>query len=626
MRPLPRIQPQGPKFATCSDGAFRVAGVRLERRDTEGARRPPRTAIVKGSRGVPLWTLRLLCASVLGMAAATAADLRCDGILGNSGEQGPTLVRFADSPTRGMGVACDRFGTLWDRAGKGRLNRYALDGRQMASYRIPAQEDRIDKIAIAGERIVLLLGKQIHTIDVHAPSESEAQALKIPAECLSSNAVNGRVAIAGKDGDLSMLDPTSGALEKLGTAKLKDLSEIELGPDGTVYLHAEWKIHKFADGKLATDGWPKPSPGERPQLIDGHWFGHAWHGTVKRFDADLQPAPGVVLGGASGSFIGHLAQNSELSNSRGLALVNPRLYAASGWGCVLHLVSWDPEVRKMEIVRRLGALPTVSGLGLDRDGNVWCFAGRWAWNDGPGTPLRDGVNSPEHPGIGQAAMLENDLMVAPGRLWGKPTLYAGKPDGEVKTFRYEKDFTLPKDLAGSAVFKQDGKLTLLVLSPKGNAQAYEIAANGEWRANRGDVSLQTTAPLKEWTSLAMKGESLLAAADGNVVEFARDGAHWKETRRWNSWGGDAAARFGSKIWICADAGRLWVSDTERHRVLAFDLASGKPIASFGTLDKAGTSLTDLTRPQVITARGERAVVHDSGNQRLVKLRMEQPLP
>jgi sugar lactone lactonase YvrE len=559
--------------------------------------------------------------AVFATSAALGAEIHCEGVLGNSGEQGATLVRFDEQPTRGMGVAYDTFGTLWDRAGKGRLNRYALDGRLLASYRLPNRDDRSDQLAIAGGQIVLLIGKQIYTVDVNAAADSEAKALKIEAECISSNALKGRLAIAAKDGTISLLDPASGALEKVATVNLKGLSEIELDADANIYIHADGKIHKLAGGKLVTDGWPKPSPGERPQLIDGHWFGHAWHGTIKRFDADLQPAPGVVLGGASGSFIGHLAQNSELSNARGLALINPKLYATSGIGCVLQLASWDPEARKMELIRRLGALPTVSGLGLDKEGNVWCFAGRWEWNDAPDTPLRDCVNGPEFPGIAQAVMLDSDIMVTPGRLWGKPSIFAGKLDGEIKVYRYEKEFDLQKDPACTAAYKKDGKWILLNVSPKGTAQAHEIAANGEWRANLGAVTLQTASPMKEWTSLAMKGDTLLAAADGNVIEFARDGVNWKETRRWSSWEGDAASKFGARVWICADAGRLWVSDTERQRVLAFDLASGKSIATFGTTDKAGTSLTDLTRPQVIMARGTRAVVHDSGNQRLMKLRL-----
>jgi len=62
-----------------------------------------------------------------------------------------------------------------------------------------------------------------------------------------------------------------------------------------------------------------------------------------------------------------------------------------------------------------------------------------------------------------------------------------------------------------------------------------------------------------------------------------------------------------------------VSDRERHRVVAFDAASGKALATFGKADQKGTDLGTLAEPQVIAARGERAVAHDSGNQRLVKL-------
>ncbi|MCX7935975.1 MAG: hypothetical protein N3A66_12035, partial [Planctomycetota bacterium] len=256
--------------------------------------------------------------------------------------------------------------------------------------------------------------------------------------------------------------------------------------------------------------------------------------------------------------------------------------------------------------------------------NIWCLAGRWAWSDGPTAPLRDGVNNPEFPGIGQAVMLDDDIMIAPGRLWGKPTLYAGRLDTEVKTFRYERDFELPTDLAGSAVYRQGQQLRLLVITRDGNAFGYEIAGNGEWRANRGQVQLQTSQPFKEWTSLAMCGERLLAAADGWIVEFAPDGERWQEEKRWNSWGSDAAARFGSRIWIAADSGRLWVADSERHRVLVLLAAKRTPIASFGTVDQSGDSLTTLNQPRVIACRGERAVVHDSGNQRLVKMLLMAP--
>jgi hypothetical protein len=74
---------------------------------------------------------------------------------------------------------------------------------------------------------------------------------------------------------------------------------------------------------------------------------------------------------------------------------------------------------------------------------------------------------------------------------------------------------------------------------------------------------------------------LLSAGDGFVIEFARDGQNWKEERRWNSLG------------------------------------------SFGTADSPGDDLTHVNTPTTLAACGDRAVVYDSGNQRLVKLRLEK---
>ena len=77
-----------------------------------------------------------------------------------------------------------------------------------------------------------------------------------------------------------------------------------------------------------------------------------------------------------------------------------------------------------------------------------------------------------------------------------------------------------------------------------------------------------------------------------------------------------------RVFIAADEGRLWAADAERHRVVCFNLGTGKPLAVFGICDKAGADLASLDRPQAIAARGRRAVVYDSGNQRLVKLALK----
>lgn len=567
----------------------------------------------------------VLLASFLAARSAGAEQIVCAGVLGNSGEAGDTLVRFGPvgSHDSGLGVVYDRLGSLWDRAGKGTLNRYAPDGRLLAQYRIPdgggGWQDQ-DAIALAGDTIVMKLGRRLYTLSVTAPPGSEPNDLGVEAERMSLGSANGRVA-AYANGKLFLLDAETGRTQQVAESG-GGVAWLELGPDEAVYAVVDWKMHKFVNGQRVRSGWPRDCPGERPQLLDGVWFGHGWHGTVRRFDAELQPAPGVVLGGASGSFIGHLDQNSELVKGSGMARLAPRLYAISGIGGIMHLAEWDASARRMTLLRRIGAVPVCRGLGLDRSGNVWFHAGSWKWDDRPDEPLRFGVNAPEHPGVGQAAMLDSDCMVAAGWLWGKPTFYRGPLGGEVRTDRIEQGCALSRAAVAATWYRRDGKLVFVTMEPSGAARAFFVGEDGAYRDEAGAVEFRPAVAAREWAALARVSDgALLGAADGAVVEFAPEGPSWKETRRWNSWGSGPDERFGPRIRIAADDGRLWVADTERHRVLCFDLATRRPLASFGRTDAAGTDLGSLSSPGVIAARARRAVVHDAGNQRLVRLEL-----
>lgn len=554
----------------------------------------------------------LTCALLLSLQAGER--LSCEGVLGNSGEAQASLVRFGLKPARGIGVALDREGSLWDRGGAGVLNRYAPDGRLLASYRIPGSEDQSDKIAMADGFVILKLGGRLYPLAVDAAPGTEVRPAG-EADAMSFGSHGGRVAVVRKK-QLELFDPRSGERKALG--EIPGASDVEIDAQGSVYVLKDGELRKYVDGGEVRDGWPKKSPGERPQLLGDAWFGHAWHGTVRRFTALLDPDPGVVLGGASGSFIGHLDQNSELSNGRGMARLGPGLYAVSGIGGVLHLLEWDATKRQMTIVRRIGALPSVRGLGLDRTGRVWCRGGVWRWEDGPDAPLERGVNIPEE--MGQAVLLPGDAMVAPAFMWGKPSFYHGSLSKELKTHRVEKGCALTKGAVGSASYLVKNRRVLLVVDASGKGTAFQIGEDGGYQADAGVVELRTATPAAEWTSLAMKDEqTLLAAADGAVIELSRDGEGWKEARRWSSWGAGPADKFGRRISIAADAGRLWVSDEERHRVVCFDLGTGKVSAMFGTADRAGADLASLDRPGVLAARDRRAVVFDSANQRLLKL-------
>ncbi len=549
-------------------------------------------------------------------SACQSAEIVCDGVLGNSGEQGASLVRFGDQSARGIGVAVDRFGSLWDRAGKGVLNRYAADGRLLGAYRISTGENGNDQIAIVGDTLVLLLGGRLHTLAVTAPAGSEATATKVEAKALSFAAYKGRVALLQGD-KIVWFDPATSAIEPV--TEMKDVDAVEVGNDGAVYARSRNQLHRVAGATTANSGWPKVSPGERPQNIDGWWYGHAWHGTIKRNDANLDPNPGVVLGGASGSFIGHLDQNSELSNARGMAKLWDGVFALSGIGGILQLASWDGATKQFSVVRRIGAVPSCRGLGLDREGRVFHHTGVWQWHDGPDVPMKFQINPPE--GLGQVVMLDDERMVAATYLWGKPAFIRGDLTIEAKIDRIEKDCALPKDTVGAALYKGDGGWTLLTILPDGKTNAFALDPEGRYRADRAAVTLNTAQPVKEWTSLAMAGDSLLAAADGQVISFARDGEGWKEAKRWNSWGASPDQKFGARIHLSGDGKTLVVADRERHRVLGFAPDGGTPQWSFGAIDKAGTDLATMDHPETVAIRNGRVVVYDSGNQRLLKLRL-----
>ncbi len=548
-------------------------------------------------------------------AGSLRADvLQCAGILGNSGEQGSSLVRFGTAEASGLGVVCDRYGSLWDRAGAGVLNRYSPDGRLLATYRLPdSQPNRSsDAIALTGENVLLRLGKGLYSLPLDAPSGTAAKPMNVAADWMSPSAQGGWVAAA----TANEVFLVNAAGERKPVAILKtNVQGLELGPDGVVYVQDAGGLSRVDAAAPIRVG---PLPGERPQFLAGSWFGSGWHSTVRRFDAALNPAPGVVLGGNSGSFIGHVDEQSEIVNGRGLAQVNPNLFAISGLSGVMHLLQWSHTNARFTPVRRIGAVPQCAALGLDRDGRVWYGSGSWQWSDGPATPLRYGIPAGQ---VFTTTMLDSDVMVAYAQLHSKPALIYGKLDSEMQQRHIEKAADLPGEAVAIVATEFRKRRALLVLTKKGQATVVYIGANGSYESDAGTAELATATPVREWTALAAAGrDGLIGAGDGFVIELARDGDNWRETRRWNSWGQNADEKFGANIWLSA-AGRLWVADATRHRVLCFDPATRRPLAFFGSVDVSGDSLSTLNTPRTLTANVNKAVVFDSGNQRVVKLEL-----
>ena len=424
---------------------------------------------------------------------------------------------------------------------------------------------------------------------------------------MSFGSVNGSIAIATLSQDrkswtVSLFDPETKQTAPLIDGPLASLQDIELMPDKGLVAQFDGKLHLFRNGKEVTEGWPHSGgPGGRLQLLDGYWYGSVWHGTIRRFNADLEPDPGVVLGGGSGSFIGHVDGNTEIEACRGLAIIQGNLFAGSGMYGILQLLNWNKELQQFQLIRRIGAVQLCQGLGINRQGKVWYNSGYWNWDDGPASILHDctsGGPSRDTPGIGQLVMLPGEQLCCTGDP-ERGTQIIGGPFAWNVFITDLKDGPAIKNtglLNGSAVYMNGKIQTLLTIDAAGEGQTWRVDAvenrGKNARPDLGQTKLETQDPVKEWTSLAMKNaDTLLGAGDGSVIEMTRgDGDIWRETKRWSSWQGAAPSAFGGKIYICSDAGNLWVSDTEHHQVLCFGLADGVLRATFEQPARRGTIL------------------------------------
>jgi hypothetical protein len=559
-----------------------------------------------------------------GTVSAEPAQLRCDGVLGNSGEQGATLVRFAARRARdqrdGLGLACDRFGTLWDRAGIGQLNRYALDGRLLATVALPpTPPTHLDTACLVDDTLLMFLKEELWTLDVAAETPAPKKR-GLALRTMARTAVGGRILVVLRDEPprLAFYSPSNDTTEPLpwppvgeglpGLAVTPDGNPLALDPktkDVRELVGQEWrKRGRFAEGV--------------PQTVDGFYWVGQWHGTVKRFNTDFAPDPGVVLGGASGSFIGHLEGNYEVSSPTAVAAAGPSVYALGGMGCVAHLAAWDKATRQLTLVRRIGALHGIGGhLALDATGRVRTPAGIWNWNDGPTTPVRlsTGLN-----GNGQVAVFDNGVFFSSSFVYGTmPAVAWGAFDAEASSAseRNKPNAQLPGNVRGCVALRGDKARRTLRLTADGQMVETRHDPSGKPAEALTTGKLLATPPIVEPTSLACLSDGrVLAAADGCILALDRTEkpGDWREQRRWNAVGD---LRFGSAVTIASDGRGVWISDTANHRVLCVDEALTSVIATFG--GARGDDLAHCDSPTAISANGRRAVVYDEGNQRLLKL-------
>jgi hypothetical protein len=529
-------------------------------------------------------------------ALSLAADsLRPVGSLGNSGE-----VRFAEKTARGMGPVIDAEGTIWERGGANQLNRYSPDGRMLASFEIPegGGSGANDQLTLAGDLLLLNLSGRLLSFKL-----SNFVFNELPrAEILSSSSFKGRVVIFSEK-TLSWLDPVTDKKQAI-TKITYHVDAIHLTEDGIVHIFGGGLVHAWKDAK-PLPGFPKGFKGERPRKIGDHWYSHAWHGTINRLDAKFQPDPGVVLGGASGSFIGFLPQSADLDNGRGMVQVRDGLFAVSGMGGVVQFLSWNGNEQRFKIVRRLGALTGISGVALDETGQIWTTRGSWRWSDGPEVPATIGD---KEAGISaQPTVLDGKILCVVKTHYSDTRLAHGPLIDANGWSHFEwntiKDFKLSPDVTGSAAITHEGRRSLVIVERGGKGFEIGISNTGQLASNLVEIKLPG---LQNCTSLAWFKGQLLAADQGKILAFESI-----RSRQWKPLG--EVANYGGEIHIASDGKRLAISERDAGKVYLIN-----------SIGKDETKASGLQSPTHVAVSENRLVVYEEGGQQLTKFELGSP--
>ncbi len=593
---------------------------------------------------------------------APAAELRCVGVLGNSGQFGPSLVRI--SPTveengRPTGVFVDRDDTIWFGAGNAVL-RLSLDGRLLQRHPLEPAGSGVEAFHFAALGQTLYFagrgpkGKTVFALPMQEPDrpaaplaanmpEGNLDTLRLAAEPLDAGKLLlGLVLRDGKRIAVFSLDPISGRLTERCTVPGRDLQGIAWNAaEGVLYLGGLLRGETLEGGILACNlqGQPRdasfpaatvPTPAQptsfrgRVSLAAGALWDSGHYGYLARVNARCRGAPGIVCRWRHA--IDEVTQVVSPWDRSGR--FTP-LVLATSTGEACWMASFDPRENRFDLLRRMGALPVIGSVGISPDG--WVTVGTaqsqlwWRWEDGPNAaPAMADLSVACTPGT-----FSGGAFCALGPVYGTHELKRSSPVPLVFEPRvFDRNSArrpghaqpVPmKQPVGLAVFR--GKRRLLLVC---DAETKQL-----WQA---ELSLPDFTPRQEawkpvevdgvaWaapTDLAVLDDgSLLVADAGRIVRLAADGERWRAAWFWPD--ADHRDQLGDRLRLAADGPYALVSDASRHRVLWLDWRSRVVVAQFGRSDQPGDGLDRLDTPAQVALSGRRAVVADAGNQRVLKL-------
>jgi len=603
-----------------------------------------------------------------------AESLEYAGVLGNSGIEGAELVRVntglkgRDGGGLRSGVALDRDARVWLSGGEA-FNCLDLEGRLLKRFPLQPAGSRIDTSGFALLDGVLYGFGHLPKADPKTGSDVVLFALP-PGGAPSAEAVASFPEYPSHRAGVLCPTPHDGKLlyayaeekEKrivIGAYDSKTKERIRLmeipgdypsalaiDPDGqALYLGGYFGKYIGANihqpraceiVKLTWDGkelWRRvclETPAEPTQFRgvvsvagDAVWDA-AWYGFLARFDRNGKTAPGKVASWdiriPSVTQIVDVRGSLDLLAPKGVAVAMDPLLLSTSLPGNAYFANWDDQAGVLQLDKRYGSLPELGNIHLSPDG--WVNAGGlwWRFDDAANAaPRFANHTAATSPGAWRgewiSAMTTGERTIpvvgrpAFGRESAQSSQDAPAPFTQVKGFAVAKS----GDPAKTPAYATDGK------------------TNKIWRTT---MEPRLWAPRKEWKELAANSitapgdiavldDGSLIVVDGpSIVRLEVSGDALRETARLTQWGQGTGEKFGQTLRLTADGKRLLVSDTDRQRVLLFDAASFKPLAAFGATDQAGSGANQFDHPGSVALSGERAIVADVNNQRIVKLRVK----
>jgi hypothetical protein len=615
---------------------------------------------------------------------AICAAIEPLGVLGNSGEAGETLVWVSAMlfDRCATGIAIDRDFTLWVSGGDA-INRLSLNGHLIERIPIEPHGSIVNSrtFAVLNETLYFLGnlpdGKfALFAVSISPTKEKKVARpvlLQLPERrrdfipyCLAPQPLNGQLVLACEPKEL--LDNKIGVYflrlpqkqDEQATFRLAFTVEGELPQGvavderaGLIYLGgyfgwfvsgethpSVYAIAAFRSDGTMLEGFPvacSKTPAIPTQfrgvisLAGEALWDTAWYGFLARLDKKGQGAPGRVI--EWHHELGYPSQVLMVSASDGLQL----LAITTAMPNAVYLAHWDESAQQLNFVRRLGCLPVIASVGLSEDDWVTVGTERaqlwWRWDDAANAPPRKAelhiaVTPLFFHGDRCFALAAQYRLDDLERRAPVPTIFHPRVGDRNEAMRVGDPVPMRRPV-GLTVQKLPDQTTAWLFVTDQESRRI-------WRT-RFDIS-NLRPDMSGWQPVGLSGETLksptdifaftdgklLVADEGRLLLLSPDGEDFRVTKAFDGWGSQPVQKFGKRLRFAVDGAWLLVSDTDRHRVIWLDWTEWKVLGVFGETDKAGNDLWHLNFPTFVALKGDKAVVADSGNQRLIRLQLRFP--